>query len=410
MLFRAVCRKRGIPLFIALFFVSSLQFYCYAGERPTVTLEVIRAIDHRLPTLSDEDMKQILDEAKRIIYIKLGDKIEIDFHDNGTISLPNLFKNYQYQSSKFYKDLKDWKYNLNNPPDLDKDKKYIIDFLKQWELDSLKDFFPDRQIRSYDDFYKILTITYHKKIKWLKSLKTYNGANLIIQPPVSFQSYVEWLSLMWYQDKYDIIFTNTLIVYDLFSEPYPHTICKHAKAGGSSCSSPKRKPLDGRSLVVNIFEEYGNIEGIKPATDVPKATKNKILGGFYFAHEFGHAFYYIPDVYDHSNACLMNSSLSNMEGLKGYNAIISNLSMCQKCQPWIIAKEYVICAQNAYRKKDYARSGNMYIQAVSKTPKIIDGDYNGYVIGLYEKALDAYTKAKDKNNIRRCKGLIKNQK
>jgi hypothetical protein len=301
------------------------------------------------------------------------------------------------------------KYNLNNPPDLNKNKKQMIGFLKQWELNLLKDFFPKRQIRSYDDFYRYLTKQYHKKIKWLKSLKTNDGANLIIQPFIPFQSYVEWSSLMWYQDKYDIIFTNTLIVYDLFSEPYPHTICKHAKVGGSSFSSPKRNPLDGRSLMVNILEEYGNIKEIgKSATDAPRTTKNKILGGFYFAHEFGHAFYMIPDVYDHSDACLMNSSLSNMEGLKSYNLLISDLSLCQKCQPWIIAKGYVLSAQDAYRKKDYVGSGNMYMKAASNTPKTIDGDYRNYVIMLYGKALDAYTKAKDKNNIKKCKKLIKN--
>ena len=42
------------------------------------------------------------------------------------------------------------------------------------------------------------------------------------------------------QRDYDIIITNTLIVYDNFLEPYPHAVLRYAKVGGSSFKSPAR--------------------------------------------------------------------------------------------------------------------------------------------------------------------------
>ncbi|MFC1534787.1 hypothetical protein ACFL7M_15645 [Thermodesulfobacteriota bacterium] len=61
-------------------------FFSYAHRETTialadqakleVTLDVIRAFDMRLPVLSDDDFKMVLQEANRIISIKLGSEIK----------------------------------------------------------------------------------------------------------------------------------------------------------------------------------------------------------------------------------------------------------------------------------------------------------------------------------------------
>jgi hypothetical protein len=212
---------------------------------------------------------------------------------------------------------------------------------------------------------------------------------------------------MWNQNQYDIVFTNGLIIYDHLSEPYPHAISKHAKVGGASFISPKRTVLDGRSLMVNIFEEYGNIQGICNSIEKSsKELKNKILGGLYFAHEFGHAFYMIPDVYDHGDTCLMNSSFQNLDNVKGYNLLISDLSACHKCKPWLIAKEAIIEAGLAYKNLDYNRAAKLYINGANETPKLVDGRYELYIKGIYEKALISFQKANNKEGEKEMKKII----
>ena len=408
--------KRVIISILSVFILILLnasQIYSKDKCGLGVTLDVIRAFDDRLPVLSDEDMKAILEEAKRIISIKLGDRIKIIFRDNGTISLEDLFKDRSYRKIDFYKRLTAWQYDLNLTeilPSLHtkKFKKYIIRFLKQWDINSLKNFFPDKNINNYDDVFYNLMSVYHSRIKWLKSLKIDDNEKLVLEPLPPHQSFIEWLGYMWNQNRYDIIFTNGLIIFDLLSEPYPHAICKHAKVGGCSFFSPKRVPLDGRSLMVNIFGEYGNIEGICDTREnISRELKNKILGGFYFAHEFGHAFYMLPDVYDHGDTCLMNTSFHTMDNVKGYNLLISDLSPCAKCQPWIVAKEYSVKARLAYEKGDYEKAGELYLKGANETPKLVDANYKFYIKGIYEKALNAFQKANNKYGEKKCRRMIK---
>lgn len=379
-----------------------------------VTLDVTRAFDMRLPVLSDDDFETVLKEAQRIISIKCGNGIKINFRDNGTILLEDLFKYKSYRKVNLYKKLSAWQYYLNQGEKLSllgtkKFKKYIIKFLRQWDINSLRDFFPEKAIRNYEDVFYNLMNVYHSKVKWLKTLKINDYENLVIEPLPPYQSFIEWMGYMWNQNQYDIVFTNGLIIYDHLSEPYPHAICKHAKVGGSSFFSPKRTALDGRSLMVNIFEEYGNIQEICNSIEKSsKEIKNKILGGFYLAHEFSHAFYMIPDVYDHGDTCLMNSSLQNLDNVKGYKLLISDLSACHKCQPWISAKESIIKADLAYKNLDYNRAAELYIKGANETPKLVDSRYKLYIKGIYEKALISFQKANNKNGEKEIKRMIDN--
>ena len=407
---------------IAALVLNASQSYSQSGSVGTpadqvslkMTLNVIRAFDMRLPVLSDDDFGAVLIEAKRIISAKLGNKIKINFRDNGIILLDDLFKDKSYRKVNLYKKLSTWRYDLNQGEKLSllntkKFKKYIIKFLRQWDINSLRDFFPDKAIRNYEDVFYNLMNVYHSKVKWLKTLKINDYENLVIEPLPPYQSYIEWLGYMWNQNQYDIVFTNGLIIYDHLSEPYPHAISKHAKVGGSSFFSPKRTVLGGRSLMVNIFEEYGNIQEICNSPEKSsKELKNKILGGFYLAHEFGHAFYMIPDVYDHGDTCLMNSSLQNLDNVKGYNLLISDLSACHKCQLWIIAKESIIKAGLAYKNLDYNRAAELYIKGANETPKLVDGSYKLYIKGIYEKALISFQKANNKDGEKEMKRMIDN--
>lgn len=382
-----------------------------AAAKPVLTLEVVRAFDDRLPKLTDDDMKQILDTARAIIRTKLSDEIDVEFHDNGEIPLDQLFKSVDYTNTDSYKQDAARKYNRAEGTNAaifksDEYRRQVKSFLKQWDIKSLANFFPGKKTENYDDAFDNLMAVYHDKIKWQDTLKTKEGAPLVIHPEAPYQSYVEWKELMFAQDKYDIVLTNGLITYDYLPQPYPHSVTKHAKVGGSSFISPKREPLLGRSLMVNIFEDYSGVEGISPAeSDIPRDTRNKIVGAYYFAHEFGHAFFYLVDVYDHPASCLMNST-PGMSDEEGYKLLVSDPHPCPKCRPWIDARLASFKAAIAYRAGDYKTAGPLYLEAAKSTPRDVDDSYENIIVSLCSKANDAFSKTGNFAGMRECGELI----
>lgn len=392
-----------------LFVSATLQAQERQGrqEGPTLIMEIVRAFDPRLPLLSDQDMKEVLDEAVRVIYAKFGPDIRIDFHDNGTMTLDEFFKSVKYGKPGWpvYDTALGEKQTIFTD---DEYKKQVMDFLKSWSIESLKGFVPDRKIEGYDQFYDALVETYHKKIKWQKTLKTPGGEPLVIDPLPPYQSYSEWSALMFDQNKYDVVFTNGFIIYDYLTEPYPHTVFKHAKVGGSSFTSPKREPLEGKTLMVNIIENFGNIEGISDKSkDIPRELKNKVLAGYYFAHEFGHAMYYLPDFYDHGPSCLMDTSTENMDAVQGYLNLIKDMTPCPKCRPWIETRKISLKAKDEFDKGNFKEAGKLYLEVAEKLPHNLDIGYKSYMNYIYGKAYDSFMKSNNFAGMRKCQELMK---
>jgi hypothetical protein len=366
------------------------------ARRSGVTLDVVAAFDPRLPALSREDMTEVIAEARRIIAAKLGGEVPIAFRLRGTVTLEELFADTRYRSSDLYRELSPYKYDvaLGAAMPLLQDDAYrraALRFLEtQWDLASLRAFFPGKTVRSHEDALDELLRVYHAKVQWLLSRKTPGGEALLRVPFAPWQSYVEWLGYMNEQDDYDVIFTNGLIVLDLLTSLYPHSVCKHAKVGGSSFASPKREALDGMTLMVSTLEEYGGVDGIsRTAGETSAEMRDRILGGFVLAHEFGHAFYLIPDVYDHGDTCLMNSSFENLSFEEGYRLLVSDLSPCPKCRPWIDAKRYVVEAKRALARGEYKAAGDLFRKAEEATPEKIDGERAAYREKLLRAADEA---------------------
>ncbi|MCB1173969.1 MAG: hypothetical protein KDK39_10400 [Leptospiraceae bacterium] len=361
-----------------------------------IELQVVRVFDPLLPVLSDQDLQQVLQSSREVIEHKLGRDVTLSFVDAGKVDLDAFFHSVSYQEDRVFKMIKHWRHR---PELADQDpllhssrfRKTAIAFLKHYKIEKLQGFFPDQPIHNYNQAFAALHQTYNKKIQWLKQRTNNRGQLVWRQKPG--QSYVHWLGLMHAQKKYDIVITNSLIVFDLMSEPYPHSIAKHAKVGGSSFSSPARMALGGRSLLVNIIEEYGQIEGVSKQRSIKRSLRNQMLGGFLLAHEFGHAFYLLPDFYDHPADCLMNSAMENMDALAGYRLLLNNNQPCKQCYPWVKSKRLVLHAEQSLAGQNYLQAGRLFEAAIRGVPSRIDGSRRHYIQGLREKAIAAYLQA-----------------
>lgn len=390
---------------ILLLLLRSFSFvYGQILENYTLNLNVVYLEDKRLPTISSRDIYSILHQAEEELKIRFNAGY-IKFTYLGKKSLKSFFAKYLKTGSSFHKKLKPYKYRLFSKKIRYKPyKEEIKKFLKQWRLWDLKDFFSNEEqakIRNYDDVIELLFKNYLKKLNILEKMRLRNGKFLIDRKNHKFNSYINWLTAMHFQDRYDIIITNTIIVYDDISKPYPHAVLRYAKVGGSSFESPKRHRLDGNASMVNLFEMLTDIKYFKKPARTRKISRsmwNKIIGRFILAHELGHMIYLIPDVYNHPRGCLMDSSFETMDYYEGYKILEKYREPCPRCVPYVTAREYHLLADQLMRNKNYTEAIRNYRIAIKMTPRKLDVNYNSYISLIYYKIAKAYLKLGDKDN------------
>jgi hypothetical protein len=383
--------RRGLPAAALLCFSAASPAHAAPEAPEEISLETVRAFDPRLPMPDDADLKQIEAETNRILRMKLNTNVSFRFRSHGAQPLDRFFASVPYRTPAFAEYAAANQFRLDERPPFERERERIVSFLKQWELKDLAGFFPEYRLASYEEFFALLVPTYIHKVESLKRIRLKSGEPLLVPEAPPYQSYVHWEALMNAQKGYDLVLTNTLIVYDKFTRPYPHTVCKHAKVGGGAFESPARRALNGHSMLVNFLEDSGAVPELSgDVKDLPRAERNKIVAGFLFAHELGHAFFHIPDVYDHGDACLMNSSFENLSHKKGYDLLVSERAPCKACRPYVEAKEQVLAAEKALARRDPAAAGAHFEKAAETTPFWLDTDLATYLMDLYDRAWAAY--------------------
>ncbi len=368
-----------------------------AQAKEVIDLQVGFLYDERITKIDKSDLGEILKEANRVLQCKLKAPIVLKVSSSEEKPLQSLFSG-NYLKSTHYKKSMDFKVNpafthKQFTEKINQHKKITLKFLKKWPLSSYRSYFPKTKIDRYEDAWKVLMATYYKKIQVLKELKTNKGDSLLLKSHPPWQSYLDWHWALFEQNQYDIVITNSLIVCDDLRSPFLHSVSKHAKIGGSGNDSPKRKALDMKSIMINVLEFYGDIKGISTSdTSLTKTFKNKALGGFYLAHEFGHVFYFIPDQYEHGAHCLMNSAYEDMDYVEGYKKLSKSNAVCRKCLPWIRHRHAVLKQQKVKvtdkNRTDYIEKT---IELISECPKALATSREVYLSNVLNDAMiEAY--------------------
>jgi len=391
---------------IFLFIGSALIYPSNLSENFEIKLKVVYLEDKRLPSITQKDIKEILEEAKNELQIKFGINY-VNFDYSGIKPISIFFNKNLNKNDKYYKNLSLTRYKLfSNEISYEGKKEEILKFLKQWKLWDIKKFFSEdvqKNLNNYEDVMKELYKIYFEKLKILENLKLSNGKFLIDRENNDFNSYINWVVAMNNQDEYDILFTNTIIVYDDILHPYPHAVLRYAKVGGSSFDSPKRMVFYGRAAMVNLFEMLTDIDYFKKdesEKNIDRSLWNKIIGSFILAHEIGHALFLIPDVYDHPKQCLMDSSYETMNYYEGYKILKQYPFSCLKCEVYINARENFFLAENFFKNNNYEEAINYYRLSAKMTPEKLDVDYNSYISDIYYKIGNCFFLLNDYNNAR----------
>lgn len=371
-------------------------------EEKTITINMAYVVDHNLPTISAKGIREIVASARDEFEKKFGTN-DFKFNYLGERPVNQFFRNNLRTQDPYYKELNSKKLKFfSKKIDYEPHQDAIIAFLKQWKLWDLAQFFPEQireKINTYEDILPYLYAEYHSKVKILENLKQKNKKLLIDRKYNVHNSYVNWKAAMHFQKEYDIVICNTLIVYDDYTQPYPHAVLRYAKVGGSSFLSPLRAAFDGTSAMVNLFEVLTDIPYFKArnkARKIPENIWNDLVGRYIMAHEMGHMIFLIPDVYNHPEGCLMDSSVQNLDYYDGYQILLKYPIRCVKCQPYVEARMHHFKGDKLFAGKDFENAAREYRLSKKMTPEDLDIDYKVYSALLDVKMARCYLKLNDR--------------
>jgi sterol desaturase/sphingolipid hydroxylase (fatty acid hydroxylase superfamily) len=376
-------------------------------------IQLLRAFDSRLPSPSATDVREILLEANRVLRAKLPIAVPIKIHGVGEMPIEQLFREVDATAGGEQRENEVWRYDLALGPRArsftePEARAARLKFVQNFSLEELGNMMPRVKVRTHDAYREALEAEYHKKMSWLASLTLPTGAPLLQQPVPRYQSAMDWIYLLNVQDRFDIVMTNTLIAWDVTHSPPPHSIFHHAKLGGGAMPSRKRKALGHQAVLLNVFEEYGGVAGIcRSDPAVTRSERNRIIGAVLLAHELGHALFALPDVYDHGDQCLMNSSTHNVDQRVAYRLLTARMSPCAKCEPWVRAAIELSNARQAAASGDATRAAALYERVLADTPIRLNRDYGAYMAELSVEMLPFLEKAGRAEAVARCRGFVR---
>ncbi len=364
---------------------------------PPVRLSVVRVLDADFQPISDADVKTIFASAKRMYAMKFGVD-NVTFIDEGTLSIEKFFGTYLQKDGPVYRAKNEKRFRVGEKNDFSKYGKEILAFLKNWPVEELQAFLPESERSKYDSYEKIHAQVIRQmkdKIAEIAAMKA-GGKPLLRPEKAEFRSFLNWLTALENQDRYDLVLTNTFILYDDMAHPAPHSIFSKCKVGGVSHKNDKRTTLGGRVIMgstfgmdtdLAFFKEYKNE---KPETDL----RNKVTGAYIIAHELGHALFKLPDRYDQGPTCIMNNN-KDIDYFEGYAHLMKEPHPCNGDLPWLKARSRYYDGMFHFEKKEYEEAVAAFTDVVKTTPKNIDGHYGRYMAEVAYRMSKSYSERGD---------------
>jgi hypothetical protein len=373
-------------------------------RHPRLQLEVLLVNDPDFPPVTEDSARRILSSAQNTLADKLAFP-NVDFQIVGETSVAEFIARNTNPKDVCSLQFEPLRVRIGKRSASEVEPKLVNDFLSRWSVESLAAFFPAAQRAGLTTYEKIgakLLEEFDRKVAMIAGFELDNGESLLPAAKLDHRSYVSWICAIRNQDEADFILTNEFILYDLASEPYPHSIFQKCKMGGASLLSPKRRAIHRRALVASTFSMVTNIpffieEGAEWLTTRERL---EVIGTFIVAHEMGHAVFKIPDFYDHPPECLMTTKYETGY-VSGWRELKAHPGPCPDCQPYVDAKRHVFLAQEARMDGKLDEVIKNLKIAIRKTPKHTDGSYLRYVADLSVQIAEAFAAQGNNRQARR---------
>ena len=406
---------RGMALFLIGVMLVFPQF-AQSSNAPNanahlLTLDVLLVNDPSLPLVTAKDAQKIFSQARLTLEEKFGFS-EIEFRIIGEKTSQDFISLHRSSDPKCLHIFEPFRVSVDPatagqlPEAIPKDR--VLSFLKRWELDALRNYFPPeitKDLKSFDSIYELLISEFRRKLELISKLKLADGEDLVGADSWRHRSYVNWLCAMRNQNEADFVLTNAFILFDLGSEPYPHTIFSTNKLGGASLFNWHREAIKNKAVLASTFSMVTDIpffkeEGVETLSAEQRLS---VIGTFLVAHELGHAVFRTPDFYDHPKECLMTTTYETGY-VSGYHQINKTPGRCSKCRPYVDALRSVFLSRKAAAKENWAEAIALQKKAIKQTPKHIDGRYARYIVELSARLARLYW---NQGDLKQCERWVK---
>jgi hypothetical protein len=375
-----------------------------APRRPRLQLEVLLVNDPDFPPVTEDSARRILSSARHTLADKLAFP-NVEFRIVGETSVADFIGRNTNPNDACSRQFEPLRVRVGQRAAREVEPKLVNDFLSRWSVESLAAFFPVAQrvgLTTYGKIREKLLEEFDRKVAVIAGFKLDNGESLLSAAKLDHRSYVSWICAIRNQNEADFVLTNEFILYDLASEPYPHSIFQKCKMGGASLLSPKRRAIHRRALVASTFSMVTDIpffieEGAEWLTTRERL---EVIGTFIVAHEMGHAVFKIPDFYDHPPECLMTTKFETGY-VSGWRELKAHPGPCPDCQPYVDAKRHVFLAHEARMDGKLDEVIKNLKIAIRKTPKHTDGSYLRYVADLSVQIAETFAAKGDPKQARR---------
>lgn len=371
---------------------------------PEMKLKVVRVIDPDFTDITEEDVNTMLKSARKIYSDKFGVD-NVRFVNAGHIPIDQFFASWLKKESDAFRQKDARRFRVGQKNDFEIHKPTIMAFIQNWKLEELQGFFPENERAKYDSYEKVyegIVTQMQAKIAQIAEIQV-GGKSLLKPESMEWRSFLNWLLVLETQTEYDVVLTNTFILYDDISQPAPHSIFTKCKVGGVSHKNPLRKELGQRVIMSSTFGMDTDIPMFAEYGDNGRVTRNQrdeVTGGYVIAHELGHAIFKLPDHYNHGPECLMNNA-KNQTYKQGFDLLVAHPGPCLLCHPWMKARSQFFDAEWNYDHGFWETAINFYLTVMKETPKNVDGSYPGYIAYLCYKMSNAFYKVGNKEMARK---------
>ncbi len=359
---------------------------------PQMTLTVLRVIDDDFPEISDQDLKEILNTARSMYQ----DKFQIDnirFQDAGVQSIETFFQQTLSANPERLHEIEAKRFHPGGQNNFSAKRDIILAFLKNWQIEQLQAFFPEEERSQYDSYDKLfdgISRQMTSKIDYIQSLQ-HNGQSILRKEKQRVRSLLNWMVALETQTEYDLVLTNTFILFDNMEQPFPHSIFTTNKVGGLSHKNEHRPTLGKRVIMGSTFGMDTDIPFFKenPKETVSRSQRNHIVGAYIIAHELGHAIFKLPDFYDLPTHCLMNNN-KDITYSQGYDLLVSHSGPCPDYAPWMQARSAAYDGDWHASRKEWKQAISAYTKVLRLTPKNVDGHYGKWLAEISYKMSKGY--------------------
>jgi tetratricopeptide (TPR) repeat protein len=378
---------------------------------PRLVLDVLLVNDPDFPAVTAQSADTILRAARDTLADKLSFP-NVEFRIIGESTVADFIRRNVPEKDVCSLHFEPLRVRFGKRAARDVDPKLVDEFLSRWSVESLAAFFPEKDragLTSYEAIRTKLLEEFDRKVAMIAGFQDENGDSLLAPDKLEQRSYVSWICAIRNQNEADFILTNEFILYDLASEPYPHSIFQKCKMGGASLLSPKRRAIHRRALVASTFSMFTELpffveNGVEWLTTRERL---EVIGTFIVAHEMGHAVFKIPDFYDHPPECLMTTKFETGY-VSGWRELGAHPGPCPDCQLYVDAKNHVFLAYAARMEGQFDDVIKNLKIAIRKTPKHTDGSYLRYIADLSVQIAETFAaKGSDKQAKRWLKAALR---